>query len=354
MPKCYMFENGITINPRGKVRPCCVFDNKDIDMTIDEEDKWKPYFEQKDKEMAASDAWIPECNECELEERALGRSLRTRSFEDYERKQSPGRGYWDLKITNTCNLWCRMCSGGDSTTWVQHVKNNPDEEWAKHLVGHDKVRLTWHDTFLPKVKEQIIHADIVKFTGGEPMLVKHVKDVINHLIDTEFSYGIRLLLTTNVTQPWTGWWEEIIPKFKKITVTMSIDGIGERFEYQRQGASWAEAEANALHMQSLRSKYENFVCNINYTNTAINAACKAETEAWAKKHKITWNEGGVEVYHPYYMSYRSLPDHLRERFGVKGNFPFDPKMLEQLKKQMAIQDKIAGTDFASVCPEFFE
>ena len=154
--------------------------------------------------------------------------------------------------------------------------------------------------------------------------------------------------------PWTGWWENIIPYFKEVNITMSIDGIGERFEYQRANANWLEVETNAIGINNLTKKYDNCKVSINYTNTALNAACKADTEKWAKDNNIHFNEGGVEVLSPKYMSYRSLAPHLRERFGVKGNYDFDPKMLEMLKKQMAIMDKIQGTDFKSVCPEFFE
>lgn len=354
MPKCMMLRNGITISPRGKVRPCCVYNNKKIDYSITDNELWQPYFEEQYLQMESSNDWIPECNECQLEEESLGRSLRTRSLELYENTQPTGIKYWDLKISNTCNLWCRMCSGGDSSTWVQKVAANKNLDWDEHLLWHDEVKLSWHDTDLPLVKEKIIDANVIKFTGGEPMLVKHVKEVIQYLIDTEFSYGIELLFTTNATVPWEGWWETIIPKFKNVIVTMSIDGIGERFEYQRAGAKWAEVEKNAINLNHLMKKYDNLLVNINYTNTAINAACKADTAAWAKRNNIFFNKGGVEILHPEYLSYKSLPNHLRERYGVTGNFDFDPKQLEILKKQMAIQDKVAGTDFKTVCPEFFE
>ncbi len=354
MPKCLMFDHGLTINPRGKVRPCCVYDNGDIDFKIDQEEIWRPYFQQQGKEME-SGGWIPECEECKLEEDTLGRSLRTRSIDLFDnRNDVRGIAYWDLKISNTCNLWCRMCSGGDSSTWIQQVKQNPNEKWAKHLLGHDEYRNTWHDTFLPSVKEKIIHAETVKFTGGEPMLVKHVKEVIQHLVDTEFSYNIELLLTTNGTVPFTGWWQDIIPKFKFVNVTLSIDGIGERFEYQRANASWEEVAYNSRVLAKKMKIYPNLFVGMNYTNTAINAACKKDTEIWAQENNIYFNEGGVEVLYPEYMGYKSLSNDLRERFGVKGYHDFDPKMLVMLKKQMAIMDKIQGTSFEKTCPEFFE
>ena len=106
-----------------------------------------------------------------------------------------------------------MCSGADSSTWLKKRKSATNKEWAEHLLGHDEYRNTWHDTYLPVVKEKIIHADVLKFTGGEPMLVKHVKEVIQHLVDTEL-VNIELLMTTNGTEPFTGWWEDLYPNLK--------------------------------------------------------------------------------------------------------------------------------------------
>lgn len=340
----------MTINPRGKVRPCCMFDNKDLDYTIEETAKWQAHFADL-YERSLSDEWMPECRECMHEERDTGKSLRVHSLEDYDNLETQGLKYWDLKISNTCNLMCRMCSPNDSSTWYQAAKNNP-VEWAQHITDSMSDKLTWHDTHLPYVKEQLYDADVVKFTGGEPMLVKHVKQVIQHLIDTETSYGVSLRLTTNATVEYDAWWQSLTKYFKEVRISMSIDGYGKRFEYQRAGAKWEDVKRNALIVRD-QQEHNNFFCNISYTPTAINAAITDKTREWAKSEDIFFHHG-VEVYNPKYMSYASLDEKLRSRYNVNSDTPFDPAQLQKLKTQMSYIDKIYGTDFKTECPEFFE
>lgn len=353
-----MFKHGMTVNPRGRARPCCLFQDNSKGLDFDQKEQWEAKFAEYDEAMASSeDVWISECEECRLEEKAIGWSLRMMANQRYLNTETHGRQYWDLKISNTCNLTCRMCSPGDSSTWLQLIKNNLDKvelsEWAPHLQGHSG-KYSWHDTVLPSVKNEILGADVVKFTGGEPMLVKHVKEVIQHLIDTEFSYNTELFITTNCTVPFVGWWENVIDKFREVRITLSIDGVDEAFEYQRAGASWKQVNENALILKELKQKYKNLHVSINYTNTALNIKCKDATKQWVDQMGFRWNDGGVEIMKPKYLSYASVDYPIRERYNIKSNYKFDPKQLVMLKKQMFLLDKTLGTDFKELYPEYFE
>lgn len=359
MPKCAMFKHGMTVNPRGRVRPCCLFADGGSGLDFDKKEQWEQKFDMFDKMMSSGeDVWIEECEECRLEEKTMGWSLRKMANERYDNAETAGRQYWDLKISNTCNLTCRMCSPGDSSTWLQLIKNNlhqiDESEWASHLQGHLGQNLSWHNTLLPAVKEEILGADVVKFTGGEPMLVKHVKEVIQHLVDTEFSYNTELFITTNCTVAFVGWWADIIDKFKGVRITLSIDGINEVFEYQRAGASWKKVNDNANILRKLKLKHDNLDVNVNYCNTALNFKSKKDTEKWTKEMGFGWNSGGVEIFNPRYLSYASVDYPIRERYNIKSHYDFDPKQLEILKKQMFLLDKVLGTDFKQLYPEFFE
>ena len=359
MPKCAMFKHGMTVNPRGRVRPCCNFADGGSDLDFDKKEHWESKFAEYDRLMSASqDTWIPECEDCRLEEKDTGNSLRLLANERYLNTKKKGRQYWDLKINNTCNLTCRMCSPGDSSTWLQLIKNNLDtideSEWAPHLQGHMGKKSSWHDTMLPLVKQEILGADIVKFTGGEPMLVRHVKEVIQHLIDTGHSNKTELLITTNCTVPFVGWWESIIEKFREVKITLSIDGVDEAFEYQRAGASWKEVNNNTAILKKLQQKHKNLEVSINYTNTALNIKCKDATKQWVNKMGFGWNNGGMEISNPKYLSYASVDYPIRKRYNIKSHYEFDPKQLDILKKQMFLLDKTLGTDFKQLYPEYFE
>lgn len=342
-----MFEHGITVNARGKVRPCCSFESKNAnDYYFHETDKWQEQFALLNKK--SQNTWLPQCYECKEKEERGSESLRQQSNKLYS--NTHGIKYWDLKISNTCNLMCRMCSSGDSSTWQKNVNNNPQFDWYDTILNDKN---SWHDTDLPKVKELLYDIDVLKFTGGEPMLVKHVKDVINHVIDIEACYNTTLVLTTNATVPFVGWWEELISKFKHVHITCSIDGIGSRYEYIRAGANWNEVEKNVMHLLKLSKNNSNFSLKADCVLQALNASIMQDIDTWAKS--LDLNIGySVEVTDPPYMSYASLDESLRKRYNVKSRYTFDPKMLQQLKRQMSYIDEIYGTDFKTECPEFFE
>ena len=349
MPKCAMFKHGMTINTRGKVKPCCSFDHlNNDDYTISETELWQKQFAEYDKLM--QDDWIPQCIDCKILEKDGGSSLRTRSNEYY--KKSSGLKYWDLKISNTCNLMCRMCSPSDSSKWVQNLKNYKELEWTYTPSQYENKKYSWHDTDLPLVKELLNDIDILKFTGGEPMLVKHVKEIIDHLINTGVSKNTTLHLTSNATVPFVDYWEDLIPKFKNVRVRNSIDAIGSRYEYIRAGANWEEVERNIIHQLNLKNKYSNFDTFVDCTAQALNACCIDDIKTWAKNLEIDFVSSTLR--HPSYMSYASLDETLRIRYNVDSDVPFDPAQLQQLKTQMSYIDKIYGTDFKTECPEFFE
>ena len=349
MPKCMMFKHGITINPRGKVRPCCSFQNKNlVDYTIDQKELWRKQFD--DFYESSLDNWLPECLECMENEQRGFESLRTQANRRYDNNYTYGLKYWDLKISNTCNLMCRMCSPGDSSIWHTTLKNNPQFDWHETPTSSKN---SWHDTDLPFVKEQLYDAELIKFTGGEPMLVKHVKQVIDYLIEIGVSENVELLMTTNATVPFVDYWQDLITKFKRITITCSIDAVGSRYEYIRAGANWDQVNNNVQHMLNLSHKHDNFHVNVYTTSTVLNASNRDAINNWVDSINIP-HTYSIEVVHPYFMSYSSLNENLRTRFGVNSRYDFNPEHLEMLKKQMNYIDHIYGTDFETECPEFFK
>jgi len=54
------------------------------------------------------------------------------------------------------------------------------------------------------------------------------------------------------------------------------------------------------------------------------------------------------------LTYASLNVKLRQRYNISSEYEYDENMFNELLKQMAIKDKLLGTDFKSACPEFFE
>ena len=356
MPKCVMFQNGIAISPNGNIRPCCHIDFvKQEDGGIIDWDKlhisnyhsqiWKEEFNRLEKIQETD--WLPECRQCKRSEVLEKDSPRLKYNEMYENVN--GIVYWDLKISNTCNLMCRMCGPGSSSIWKQNIKNS---EYLNSVV-HNFDTHNWHSSHLDFIKKEIVNAHTIKFTGGEPMLVKHVKEVINYLIEIGVSKNINLKFITNATVPFTSYWQNVFTQFKSIKVDVTIDGTGSRFEYIRAGANWDQVNANVQSMLKFASKHENINVAGGGTLQALNASVMNETQVWAESIGLDF-DWGSEIFDPDFMTFASLNENLRNRYNIESETPFDPKKLEQLKKYMYAIDKIYGTDFKVACPEFFE
>jgi len=348
MPKCLMFKHGMTIGPVGNVRPCCMYMNEDIDQRYNESGWREKFDELYDKSL---DKWLPNCYECKAEEDRGKKSLRMEANEWFEGAE--GIQYWDLKLHNTCNLTCVMCNPTSSSKWHNLVNQNPDEEWLNVVKNEAKLKTGWHKDILPLMMENLYDTKFLKFTGGEPFMIPHVRKIIKKLYEDEVSPAVRLSIITNGTIPLDDEMLKMLLSFKHVILLVSIDGIEDRFEYIRAGASWKEVSTNLKHFQQIAKYNDNFDLNINYLPMSINAAQNELAEQWAKSEGIIFSKS-VEIYRPNYLTYRSLNNSLRERYDIKTKYEYNENVYNELLKHMAIKDKLMGSDFKKACPEFFE
>jgi MoaA/NifB/PqqE/SkfB family radical SAM enzyme len=168
----------------------------------------------------------------------------------------------ELKLNNLCNLKCRMCHPGDSTSW-----NDWDqvEEFYKkdnniifHLVEENNLK---NKPFLDKFQDNpewwssleklLPYFRRVEFAGGEPLMDPQHYRILDMLapygsnIEIKYATNLTMLGKSNRTV-WEYW-----PKFKSVAVNVSIDGIGPSYEYIRGNASWLELINNIKQIQSI-------------------------------------------------------------------------------------------------------
>jgi MoaA/NifB/PqqE/SkfB family radical SAM enzyme len=168
----------------------------------------------------------------------------------------------EIKLNNLCNLKCRMCNPTDSTSWNDW--DQVEEFYTKeknfvvtsikdlNLVNKpylDKFEDT--DNWWASFEKLLPHFRRVEFAGGEPLMdPQHYK-----ILDMLAPYGdqIEIKYATNLTTLgksnrtiWQYW-----PKFKSVAVNVSIDGIGDSYEYVRGNASWAELINNIKQVQTI-------------------------------------------------------------------------------------------------------
>ncbi len=162
----------------------------------------------------------------------------------------------ELKLSNLCNLKCRMCHPVDSSSWINDWPVISDlmkkyNGWVydvvkkqnilkKPLISAFKDDDRWWQDF-EKIADSL---EFIDFAGGEPLMDPlHYK--ILDLLSGRAS-NIKLKYSTNLTcLDFKGisvldYWK----KFKGVSIYASIDGIHDVYEYIRTGASFANVTAN--------------------------------------------------------------------------------------------------------------
>jgi Iron-sulfur cluster-binding domain len=168
----------------------------------------------------------------------------------------------EIRLTNLCNLKCRMCSPMDSTSWNDwndikdfYVKESShigktiielklDE---KPLLDSFEDNERWWQSF----EKLIPNINFLEFAGGEPLMDPSHYRILDMF--GEHASNVDLKYATNLTTLGKGkrnvfdYW----PRFKSVTVHASIDGVGDLFEYIRTNADWNEVSENTQKIKQI-------------------------------------------------------------------------------------------------------
>jgi MoaA/NifB/PqqE/SkfB family radical SAM enzyme len=145
----------------------------------------------------------------------------------------------------------------------------------------------------------MVHLDI---PGGEPFLsgVHEQQRLLSSLIAQGRSHEISIHYTTNGTIfPDPTWWK-LWTHFREIDLQLSIDDIGQRFEYIRYHATWQDVLENVVKYQLREQTLDNFRISISCTVSAYNIAYLPEFVDWCLEQRLPRPWLG-RVHAPVYM-----------------------------------------------------
>ena len=210
----------------------------------------------------------PGCKNCDTHDAAgrqdqSGRNVFNNQFLTEKTKESvantledgtaePNIIYLDIRFGNICNLKCRMCGHGYSSSWYEDdVKLDELQQWKNETVQslpieYSKIQETRHvkkflhvDCF-DKIKPYIQFAEEIYFAGGEPLLYPEHTKILDVLLETN-NTDCRLRYNTNLTSL-TYKKKDIVQdywkKFTNVHIIPSIDGMGDTVEYIRTNMKW--------------------------------------------------------------------------------------------------------------------
>lgn len=272
---CPLAWNHFSAYPNGNMRLCCntapgvhMVDNNGDTVTISKVENVLEYFnlnryKEIRKNMLAGEE-SAECQICYDIEKNNGKSIRQYyaaeyPFEKFQDITDTDTGeiadvkinYLDLGWSNKCNLKCRMCSPWASD---QLIKETIDLNLFSRETKEEEFNFSdkWSYELLQPMFEKIVTPELneILVTGGEPLINNDFFRFCLLLIEKDCAKNIRLSFHTNLTvMPQK--WIDVLAKFKQVLFKVSIDGIGECYEYIRYPGKWHIIDANIKELCGL-------------------------------------------------------------------------------------------------------
>jgi MoaA/NifB/PqqE/SkfB family radical SAM enzyme len=325
---CVLPWVSLETSPVGTVRPCCLADNEIVDNSGEKFNLATASFvgiqnsnSMRELRQEFIDGKQPQtCRKCWREERADRTSKRMHTLDrlkhmlahetDWTADAKPLM-FLDLKLGNICNLKCRICGSWSSSTFAtEELANLAPSEDRKTNHHYQMLRAgAWpreNPRFWREIEQVVDQIKYIEFTGGEPFMIQEHFDMLQGIVDRGIAHRVEIHYNTNGTQ-WPEHGPEIWRHFRHVEIAFSIDDVGERFEYQRSGASWAKVEANIERFKELRSEHANISLQVCSTVNVFNVFYLPELAKWNYAQGfdyVYWNM----MHEAYYFSISTLPE----------------------------------------------
>jgi MoaA/NifB/PqqE/SkfB family radical SAM enzyme len=385
---CVLPWVSLEASPIGTVRPCCLADDEIVDdagkkfslLTANFADIQSSGSMRKLREQFLAGERPQTCRKCWNEERAGRTSKRMHTINrlkhaithtDWTQDAKPLM-FLDLKLGNICNLKCRICGSWSSSQFAaEEIAQLPRDE-QKTSFPYQMLRAgAWpkeNESFWQEIDNHLSNIRYIEFTGGEPFMIEQHFDMLQGMIDRGIAHQVEIHYNTNGTQ-WPGRGPDIWRHFRTVEIALSIDDLGERFEYQRSNAVWSEIEQNLNRFRQLRTECSNIQLQCCSTVNIFNVRYIDQLAQWIVQQEfdfVYWNM----MHDAWYFSIATLPDtakaaiteHLhsvhvpsqyREEFDRITDFMNSGASTDGFMTRMKIADldRKRNQDFAQVAPE---
>ena len=218
----------------------------------------------------------------------------------------------DVKVGNTCNHACVMCSPDDSSMvyneWIKNknvffikdkLKDDPDFLKKVALTGYKNQSYRKYIDDICKNK----NLKFIKILGGEPLLDRYLLTKLKDLPKKQKNImSLHIVTNGSVNLLET---KEYLGDFKNIKFNISLEGIGDVQEYARYHSKWAQLEKNILDFK--QSQYSDI--SIHHTLQTTTVLGLSDLLQWINSNDLSISFG--MCLNPKYLSFMSLPGKVR-------------------------------------------
>lgn len=384
---CPFASHNISVKTNGTITTCCngdpVIDSKTgkpftVQTHTIEQAFYSPEFQQIRSNLD-SGVRDKNCTKCWEIEDIGGESPRLSEIRWFGDTYNPETKLTliDLALGNQCNLKCRTCNPIDSSFWV---KEYYDIDADVKKISFDKfqqetiVRIKPDSEFYQSLKNNSLATiEELHFFGGEPMMIKTVWDLIQHAVDNDYAKNIELSFNTNCT-----FWDEeridLLRHFRLVGIGLSIDGIGERFEYMRHPAKWIDVSNNISKMLKWRAEDPSRRSLLtHFTASSYNVYYVNEVIDFSRQNDIPFFIN--PVYQPNNFAMQHIPRKIKDRlirhfeqtvdrgtsywdeiekiWNYINGSQDDPEQWQRFLQDMRVRDQYRQESFADTFPEFY-
>lgn len=322
------------LDPDGRARPCCKYKVGDSDWQsnvpklpeVNIEELWEQQEFQDLRDQFLRNERPKGCRACWDEEDAGIRSMRL--TKEHAGKLHPFATFFhhiprlypktlDLKLSNLCNLKCRICTPFLSSQWVKEIKDLQITDMGdiNLYAKNSKEKFSENPENAEILKRWAPSIDYLEFYGGEP-LMQQEHDAILQIINEHGNPLITGLYYNTNSTIFNEKLFEIWKPFREVVINFSIDDIGKRFEYQRFHAKWNESLSNINKYKEYSVKHGvNMALRFYVTVGILNVYYLKEffEEVEHLNIPITLNL----VHYPHHYSIVNLPNSIKNQIEKK-------------------------------------
>lgn len=220
--------------------------------------------------------------------------------------------YFDLRLSNICNMKCRTCSSHFSSQW-----ENEDAKQGKKIyynIGKES-----RSNYVTEILTHIPHMDTAYFAGGEPLITEEHYIMLEEMIrlgktDINLRYHTNMSNLKYKDKDLLDLWSHFT---QKIEIYASLDDYGKRAEYIRSGTVWEQVEENFRKVKSI--PYVRM--NINSVLSIFNFVTFSEFYHYLLDNKLYNPEDDTYIIYnminPQHINAHVLPTHLKT-IGING------------------------------------
>lgn len=281
---CKYFWSHVALFNGKTATPCCRYDHntkegstvtRDKPFTTFTETIHSPEWEEL-RRKSVEGVKEAGCWKCYEEEERGNWSLRnTANAMDFNKPLELKLTYLEINLGNFCNLACNICCSDNSNLWYE------DDKDLKSVHQYKRGSYTPdHQEGISLNVEDYEHVRLIKFVGGEPMIHPKFITLLDFLIEHNLQSKIRIQVFTNASWVPKDKIKDRLKQFDEVTISLSIDGVGQVNDYSRWPSKWSIVHESARMWLQMSKENSNITVRWEPTLSIYNANHVPEMVSW--------------------------------------------------------------------------